>query len=550
MAKTTINIPDLVTDRGGVAGRHLPQICINSVLLLLVLWILISPALAQLTSGPQSPAVSAGRDVSIVYGFTPEEVQRLTAAAASGAVGPLADKIVDLSNKIGVTQGAAVTMLRILGHQDVPLEKLPQKLAEVAQEYKSAKERLAALNPEDPITGDLVKRANEAFNSDPPRLDVAEELVSQAEQAEIAAAHQAQQLAQQAHTAADQRLLRAAADRGMRGKFAMIRLNYRAAAEHFREAAKLVPSGYPQQKGELLNAEADALHQEGSEHGNNPALVKAIATYRLVSQEQTRDRVPLNWAMTQNNLGIALSTLGERESGTARLEEALAAFRAALEERIRDRAPLDWAATQNNLGIALQKLGNRESGTARLEEALATFRAALEERTRDRVPLDWAATQMNLGNALQKLGERESGTARLEEALAAFRAALEEQTRDRVPLDWAMTKHNLGNALLRLSARDGDTAHLQDAVAAYRVALEERTRDRVPLDWAATQFSMGSALVGLGGQTRSREQLKEALLCFQKARPVFEAAGMTQHLKGTDQIIAFLQGALATLPEQ
>jgi len=503
MAKTTINIPDLVTDRGGVAGRHLPQICINSVLLLLVLWILISPALAQLTSGPQSPAVSAGRDVSIVYGFTPEEVQRLTAAAASGAVGPLADKIVDLSNKIGVTQGAAVTMLRILGHQDVPLEKLPQKLAEVAQEYKSAKERLAALNPEDPITGDLVKRANEAFNSDPPRLDVAEELVSQAEQAEIAAAHQAQQLAQQAHTAADQRLLRAAADRGMRGKFAMIRLNYRAAAEHFREAAKLVPSGYPQQKGELLNAEADALHQEGSEHGNNPALVKAIATYRLVSQEQTRDRVPLNWAMTQNNLGIALSTLGERESGTARLEEALAAFR-----------------------------------------------AALEERTRDRVPLDWAMTQNNLGNALQTLGERESGTARLEEALAAFRAALEEQTRDRVPLDWAMTKHNLGNALLRLSARDGDTAHLQDAVAAYRVALEERTRDRVPLDWAATQFSMGSALVGLGGQTRSREQLKEALLCFQKARPVFEAAGMTQHLKGTDQIIAFLQGALATLPEQ
>ena len=36
--------------------------------------------------------------------------------------------------------------------------------------------------------------------------------------------------------------------------------------------------------------------------------------------------------MTQNNLGNALWTLGERESGTARLEEAVAAYRAALEE--------------------------------------------------------------------------------------------------------------------------------------------------------------------------------------------------------------------------
>ena len=47
--------------------------------------------------------------------------------------------------------------------------------------------------------------------------------------------------------------------------------------------------------------------------------------------------------------------------------------------------PLDWATTQNNLGVALATLGERESGTARLEEAVAAFRAALEEWTRDRI---------------------------------------------------------------------------------------------------------------------------------------------------------------------
>ena len=117
------------------------------------------PALAQgqqlETSGAQSPAVSAGGNVAITYGLTPEQVQQLTKAAAAGAVGSLADKIVDLSQKLGVTQGAALTLLRVLGQQDVPLEQLPQKLAEVTTQYKQAMDRLAALQPEDPVTQDL-----------------------------------------------------------------------------------------------------------------------------------------------------------------------------------------------------------------------------------------------------------------------------------------------------------------------------------------------------------------------------------------------------------
>ena len=69
--------------------------------------------------------------------------------------------------------------------------------------------------------------------------------------------------------------------------------------------------------------------------------------------------------------------LGARESGTAHLEEAVAAYRAALEERTRDRVPLDWAMTQMNLGTALETLGQRESGTAHLEEAVAALDACL-----------------------------------------------------------------------------------------------------------------------------------------------------------------------------
>jgi tetratricopeptide (TPR) repeat protein len=59
-------------------------------------------------------------------------------------------------------------------------------------------------------------------------------------------------------------------------------------------------------------------------------LEAGVAAYREALKVRTRDRVPLQWAITQNNLGNTLLRLGERESGTGRLEEAVAAYKAAL----------------------------------------------------------------------------------------------------------------------------------------------------------------------------------------------------------------------------
>jgi len=68
--------------------------------------------------------------------------------------------------------------------------------------------------------------------------------------------------------------------------------------------------------------------------------------------------VPLNWAATQNNLGNALQTLGEREAGTARLDEAAEIYRITLS--------VDWlppnyiAAMKQGLDKTLQTLSTRK----------------------------------------------------------------------------------------------------------------------------------------------------------------------------------------------
>ena len=78
-------------------------------------------------------------------------------------------------------------------------------------------------------------------------------------------------------------------------------------------------------------------------------------------------------------------TLSERaRAGTAKLEEAVAAFREALKEVTRERVPLGWAMTQNNLGNALRALERARAGRRSSKEAIAAYREALKERTRER----------------------------------------------------------------------------------------------------------------------------------------------------------------------
>src|SRR5262245_24664899 len=82
--------------------------------------------------------------------------------------------------------------------------------------------------------------------------------------------------------------------------------------------------------------------------------------------------------MTQENLGLALRGLGERESGTANLEAAVAAHREAMKERTRDRVPLDWATSFGNEGVALMLLAERRGDVAMAETAVSQINTALE----------------------------------------------------------------------------------------------------------------------------------------------------------------------------
>ncbi|MEH1840138.1 MAG: CHAT domain-containing tetratricopeptide repeat protein [Nostoc sp.] len=215
----------------------------------------------------------------------------------------------------------------------------------------------------------------------------------------------------------------------------------------------------------------------------------AIACDEIALTVYTRSAFPVDWAMMQNNLGIAYGNriFGE---GAENIELGIKAFSAALEVYTRSAFPEQWATTQNNLGVAYRDriLGERAEN---IELAIKAFSAALEVITRSAFPEQWAMTQNNLGGAYRKkiLGERAEN---IELGIKAFSAALEVYTRSAFPVNWAMMQNNLGVAYdERILGERSENIEL--AIAAYSAALEVTTRSAFPEDWATTQINLGVA---------------------------------------------------------
>jgi tetratricopeptide (TPR) repeat protein len=285
-----------------------------------------------------------------------------------------------------------------------------------------------------------------------------------------------------------------------------------------------VPRRDNRHAGESFNqllARQDEFYVRGCDYGDTTDLEVAIKLSRLLVR---RASDAFQRGAAYNQLGNALQVLGERESDPARLRQAVEAYRAALDECTRERFPLEWAMTRNNLGNALLSLGQRESDPAWLRQAVEVIRATLKERTRERVPLKWSGTQNNLGGALRSLGQCERDPALLREAVEACRAALKERTRERVPLYWATTKNNIGAALCMLVEHESDPALLRQAAEAFRDALKEYTRERIPYLWAQTRENMAIAFLSIYRLTSEETDRQQALAAIDDALVVYRDA--------------------------
>lgn len=284
---------------------------------------------AAIATAPAGNGAVSVQQCTVHVGVSVAELLPLIEAEKHKAAAPLHAQLDDLARRLGLTEEAIRNFLHILGEREIPADRLAERFAEIVQRHRDTLQRLTVLAADDPAVNGLIEQARTAVQAGD--YDEADRLLAEAEYADLIVARQAQSLARAAQAAARQHFLAAAATRAERGDLAMTRIDYLTAAEHFRQATVLVPAEDSETRADYLHQQANALYQQGDEFGDNAALLNAIAVWRKTLELRPRERVPLDWATTQNNLGNALFRLGERESGTARLHEAVAAYRAALE---------------------------------------------------------------------------------------------------------------------------------------------------------------------------------------------------------------------------
>jgi tetratricopeptide (TPR) repeat protein len=440
-----------------------------------------------------------------------EQLLKLFEAAKKGDTGSVGrETVAEVAARFGLTTDEIENVLRIMPH--VPSVQLTEKVAEVGNKYRELLAQLTALSSQKPsVCGSqhssvhrLIEQAEAEIKvGSADSLNKAHQFLSQVTQANKTAA----QLTLSCH---QEQQIQAAASSAAEGDLSMIQLDYERAAKLFREAGALVPqdSAYTDKRIAYLKREADALYRHGYEYG--PALNLAIDRYRRLLELQPRDRVPFDWAQTQNNLGVALRTRGVRGDGTEFTEflaEAVTAHRKAIEVYSGESTRHQRAQTQNYLGIALVKLGERKRSQALLRDAVTAHREAIDIYSREGMQLQWAQSQNNLGAALRTLGV-------LEKATDAHRKALGALSRENTPLDWADAQNGLGTALLARGHRDDDTTLLNEAVTVLGNAIRELPRQEVPLRWAGTQLNFGKALLELGRRKSGTSHLERAVAAF------------------------------------
>jgi hypothetical protein len=223
--------------------RHAVRLVVSASLSLLFS---LPPALAvdQVTARRGGVAIGGDNTGTITVGLTPVEVRALVDQIL-GEAGVDSDKIVELSTRFGVTDGAVRTFLRTLGEAQVPIEALPETLGRIAERHKDLLAQIEQLRSASPDVQAIKDQAAAAVEAG--AYDRAEALLAEAEAAALADANRL--------------LLEAASLRAERGNLAMTRLHYRAAAEHFSAAADTVPHSDPLTRADYLNHAASAAFQ-------------------------------------------------------------------------------------------------------------------------------------------------------------------------------------------------------------------------------------------------------------------------------------------------
>ena len=311
-----------------------------------------------------------------------------------------------------------------------------------------------------------------------------------------------------------------------RGAYPEALTQFRRAVQEFQEAEELAAGSLGLPELHLMIGNSSRFLSLRSSDPQS-LLSDAIDAYTEALRFWTAEAAPLDYAMTQNNLGAAYTNLADHRDPEENLGLAIDAYTEALRFYTPEAAPLNYAQTRHNLGVAYRRLAVHGDLEQNVGLAITAYGEALRFRTAEEAPLHYATVQRNLGSAYLNLAGHRDPEENLGLAIDAYTEALRLPTAEAEPLNYALTHNNLGGAYQNLAAHRDPEQNFGLAITAYGEALRFRTADGAPLYYATTQVHLGDAYRNLAAHRDSPENLGLAVLAYARSLVVRNRAGVT-----------------------
>jgi tetratricopeptide (TPR) repeat protein len=257
------------------------------------------------------------------------------------------------------------------------------------------------------------------------------------------------------------------------------------AMEAFMHALEVWTSEFPTQRAMTLTNLATAFVSLGLRQNLLDCFREAADRLREAGRYIERQHAPRLWFTIQNNLGQALSLLGQEEA--ARCNEAIAILR-----NLRKTAPPSdrelSLKISFNLARALMFAGKNSESISLLRES----RDILEELLSTSSELS-SDILNELGLAHHYMGVATESLTDLHKSRAIFERLSANSNSETSPLAFIRIKMNLGATLREIGIEEDSISVLYDSVSALSYALQITSKETSPITWACLHTCLAAS---------------------------------------------------------
>jgi tetratricopeptide (TPR) repeat protein len=254
----------------------------------------------------------------------------------------------------------------------------------------------------------------------------------------------------------------------------------------------------------------------------------------------------LGYAKTQFRTGCYLMEFFERDPNNSFkyriLKGSIYYYLSALAYFNVEDYSYEYAMIQNNLGIAYDHLSLIEDVQVNSQKAIKSFEDALIIRTKEKYPIEYVQTMHNLGHLYGELGQIEINDEKsidyLRKSIEKLKNALAIRNIESFPLEFSETQHVLAVSYFLLATRcfkietmkKETLSNLNESMNALNWSLKVSTKEKYEMQYSELQYLRGEVYSFWADIENRESNLKSAIVAYKEVESIKESEKVSKKI--------------------